>query len=223
MPGQEAADGRGSARRVGSRESDAPRHRAAIQPRRRAEQLMAHLFATTDLERNYRVNLNVIALDGRPRVMGLKELLTEWLQFRKATVRGGCSTGSTRSMRRLHILDGLLIAFLNLDEVIRIIRTRGGAEAGADEALQAVGRAGRGDPRDQAAAPGEARGDEDPRRAAPARRGARRDRQDAEEQGATHPAGARGDRGRCRRSTATTGAPASSSARRRRPSRRARF
>ena len=57
---------------------------------------MAHLFATTDLERSYRVNLNVIGLDGRPRVMGLKALLTEWLEFRSARCAGACSTGSTR-------------------------------------------------------------------------------------------------------------------------------
>ena len=83
---------------------------------------MNHLFATTDLERNYRVNLNIIALDGRPRVMSLKEILGEWLEFRTRRSRGACSTGWRRSSRRLHILDGLLIAFLNLDEVIRIIR-----------------------------------------------------------------------------------------------------
>ena len=86
--------------------------------------LMAHLFATTDLERNYRVNLNVIALDGRPRVMGLKELLLEWLEFRKSTVDPAPEvTASTKLNARLHILDGLLIAYLNLDEVIRIVRT----------------------------------------------------------------------------------------------------
>jgi len=85
--------------------------------------LMAHLFATTDLERNYRVNLNVIALDGRPRVMGLKELLLEWLKFRKATVTRRLNHCLEKLIARLHILDGLLIAYLNLDEVIRIVRT----------------------------------------------------------------------------------------------------
>jgi topoisomerase-4 subunit A len=85
--------------------------------------LMAHLFATTDLERNYRVNLNVIALDGRPRVMGLKALLLEWLEFRKATVTRRLNYRLAKVNARLHILDGLLIAFLNLDEVIRIVRT----------------------------------------------------------------------------------------------------
>jgi topoisomerase-4 subunit A len=85
--------------------------------------LMAHLFATTDLERNYRVNLNVIALDGRPRVMGLKELLLEWLEFRKATVTRRLEHRLAKVGARLHILDGLLVAYLNLDEVIRIVRT----------------------------------------------------------------------------------------------------
>jgi topoisomerase-4 subunit A len=86
------------------------------------EQLMAHLFATTDLERSYRVNINVIALDGRPRVFGLKELLAEWLGYRKETVRRRLQHRLDKVTARLHILDGLLIAFLNLDEVIRIVR-----------------------------------------------------------------------------------------------------
>ncbi|HEY2676844.1 MAG TPA: DNA topoisomerase IV subunit A [Steroidobacteraceae bacterium] len=86
-------------------------------------ELMVHLFATTDLERNYRVNLNVIGLDGRPRVMGLKALLLEWLEFRKATVTRRLKFRHEKLSARLHILDGLLIAFLNLDEVIRIVRT----------------------------------------------------------------------------------------------------
>jgi topoisomerase-4 subunit A len=85
--------------------------------------LMDHLFASTDLERNYRVNLNVIALDGRPRVMGLKQLLLEWLEFRKATVTRRLEHRHQKVSARLHILDGLLIAYLNLDEVIRIVRT----------------------------------------------------------------------------------------------------
>ena len=85
--------------------------------------LMAHLFATTDLERNYRVNLNVIALDGRPRVMGLKSLLLEWLEFRKSTVTRRLRFRHEKLTARLHILDGMLIAYLNLDEVIRIVRT----------------------------------------------------------------------------------------------------
>ncbi len=84
--------------------------------------LMDHLFATTDLERNYRVNLNVIGLDGRPRVRNLKEILTEWLAFRTATVRRRLQYRLDKVEARLHILDGLLVAYLNLDEVIRIIR-----------------------------------------------------------------------------------------------------
>jgi topoisomerase-4 subunit A len=86
------------------------------------EQLMAHLFATTDLERNYRVNINVICLDGRPKVMGLKDLLTEWLEFRLTTVTRRLNFRLEKVQARLHILDGLLIAYLNLDEIIRIIR-----------------------------------------------------------------------------------------------------
>jgi len=86
------------------------------------EQLMAHLFATTDLERTYRVNLNIIGLDGRPKVMGLKFLLEEWLKFRTDTVTRRLSWRLDKVQARLHILDGLLAAYLNLDEVIRIIR-----------------------------------------------------------------------------------------------------
>jgi topoisomerase IV subunit A len=87
------------------------------------EQLMAHLFATTDLERTYRVNLNVIALDGRPKVLGLKDLLSEWLAFRLSTVTKRLQYRLAKVDARLHILAGLLIAYLNLDEVIRIVRT----------------------------------------------------------------------------------------------------
>jgi topoisomerase IV subunit A len=99
--------------------------RIVIEPRSNRvdlAQLMAHLFATTDLERSYRVNLNVIGIDGRPRVMGLKALLSEWLEFRQTTVRRRLQHRLDKVARRLHILDGLLIAYLNLDEVIRIIR-----------------------------------------------------------------------------------------------------
>ena len=87
------------------------------------EQLTAHLFATTDLERSYRVNLNVIARDGRPRVMGLKQLLDEWLSFRVDTVTRRLNYRLDKVNARLHVLDGLLVAFLNLDEVIRIVRS----------------------------------------------------------------------------------------------------
>ncbi len=86
------------------------------------EQLMAHLFATTDLERTYRVNLNIIGLDGRPKVMDLKSLLEEWLKFRFDTVTRRLNWRLDKVNARLHILDGLLAAYLNLDEVIRIIR-----------------------------------------------------------------------------------------------------
>ncbi|HWF98229.1 MAG TPA: DNA topoisomerase IV subunit A [Steroidobacteraceae bacterium] len=85
-------------------------------------EVMNHLFATTDLERNYRVNLNIIGLDGRPRVMGLKDILTEWLDFRIATVTRRLQHRLERVQKRLHILEGLLVVYLNLDEVIRIIR-----------------------------------------------------------------------------------------------------
>jgi topoisomerase-4 subunit A len=86
------------------------------------DEVMQHLFATTDLERSYRVNLNIIGLDGRPRVMGLRDVLTGWLEFRTATVTRRLQFRLDKVNRRLHILDGMLIAFLNLDEVIRIIR-----------------------------------------------------------------------------------------------------
>jgi topoisomerase-4 subunit A len=84
--------------------------------------LMSHLFATTDLERTIRVNLNVIGLDGRPSVRDLKALLGEWLQFRTATVKRRLQHRLAKVEDRLHILEGLLIAYLNIDEVIRIIR-----------------------------------------------------------------------------------------------------
>ena len=87
------------------------------------EQLMGHLFATTDLEKSYRVNLNVIGLDGRPQVKNLRMLLGEWLQFRSDTVTRRLRHRLEKVDRRLHLLAGLLVAFLNLDEVIRIIRT----------------------------------------------------------------------------------------------------
>ena len=86
------------------------------------EQLMSHLFATTSLERTLRVNMNVIALDGRPRMFDLAALLREWLSFRKATVRNRLGHRLQIVRDRLHILDGLLIAYLNIDEVIKIIR-----------------------------------------------------------------------------------------------------
>lgn len=87
-----------------------------------SSELMAHLFATTDLERSYRVNMNIIGLDGRPQVKNLHRLLSEWLEFRIATVRRRLAYRLERILRRLHILEGLLIAYLNIDEVIHIIR-----------------------------------------------------------------------------------------------------
>lgn len=87
------------------------------------EQVMNHLFATTDLEKSYRINLNMIGLDNRPAVKNLLEILSEWLVFRRDTVRRRLNHRLERVLRRLHILDGLLVAFLNIDEVIHIIRT----------------------------------------------------------------------------------------------------
>jgi len=86
------------------------------------EQLMGHLFASTDLERNYRMNMNVIGIDGNPRVKGLVTFLQEWLLFRTDTTRRRLESRLEKVNQRLHILDGLLIAFLNIDEVIKIIR-----------------------------------------------------------------------------------------------------
>ena len=85
--------------------------------------LMAHLFATTDLEKSYRVNMNMIGLDHKPAVKGLLQVLTEWLTFRRTTVTRRLQHRLDKVLSRLHILDGLMIAFLNIDEVIEIIRT----------------------------------------------------------------------------------------------------
>jgi topoisomerase-4 subunit A len=100
------------------------RIRIVVEPKKRADvqQLMLHLFATTDLERNYRVNLNVITLEGKPKVMGLRDLLNEWLLFARRRSRAACSTGSTRSTNACTSSTDCLAAYLNLDEVIRIIR-----------------------------------------------------------------------------------------------------
>jgi topoisomerase-4 subunit A len=88
-----------------------------------ADELMQHLFATTELESSYRVNTNVIGLDGKPSVKDLRTLLTEWLQYRVNTVRRRLQFRLDKVEKRLHLLEGLLVAFLNLDEVIHIIRT----------------------------------------------------------------------------------------------------
>ena len=87
------------------------------------ETLMAHLFATTDLERSYRVNLNIIGLDNKPRVKNLLTILSEWLEFRKQTVKRRLKFRLDKILSRLHILDGLMVAYLNIDEIIHIIRT----------------------------------------------------------------------------------------------------
>ncbi|HET7663275.1 MAG TPA: DNA topoisomerase IV subunit A [Rhodanobacteraceae bacterium] len=87
------------------------------------EQMMQHLNATTDLEKSYRVNLNMIGLDGRPQVKNLKTIIGEWLKFRIDTVTRRLQFRLDKVEKRLHLLEGLRIAFLNLDEVIRIVRT----------------------------------------------------------------------------------------------------
>ncbi|WP_128162052.1 DNA topoisomerase IV subunit A [Vibrio chagasii] len=87
------------------------------------DQLMSHLFASTDLEKNFRVNLNMIGLDSRPQVKGLVQILKEWIEFRRTTVRRRLQHRLDKVLARLHILEGLLVAYLNLDEVIEIIRT----------------------------------------------------------------------------------------------------
>jgi len=87
------------------------------------EQLMSHLFASTDLERTYRVNMNVIGLNGRPQVKNLRMIIKEWLEFRTNTVTRRLQHRLDKVNQRLHLLDGLLIAFLNIDEVIHIVRT----------------------------------------------------------------------------------------------------
>ncbi|MFZ7202016.1 DNA topoisomerase IV subunit A [Avibacterium avium] len=84
--------------------------------------LMAHLFATTDLEKSYRVNMNMIGLDNKPAVKNLLQILTEWLTFRRTTVTRRLQHRLDKVLNRLHILQGLMIAFLNIDEVIAIIR-----------------------------------------------------------------------------------------------------
>ncbi|MCJ8175722.1 DNA topoisomerase IV subunit A [Pseudomonas viridiflava] len=87
------------------------------------DELMQHLFATTELESSYRVNINIIGLDGKPQLKNLKTLLSEWLTFRIGTVRRRLQFRLDKVEHRLHLLDGLLTAYLNLDEVIHIIRT----------------------------------------------------------------------------------------------------
>ena len=88
------------------------------------DQLMLHLFATTDLEKNYRVNMNVIGLNGKPQVKPLIPLLKEWLEFRRQVVVNRLQSRLDKILERLHILEGLLVAYLNIDEVIAIIRSK---------------------------------------------------------------------------------------------------
>ena len=87
------------------------------------EALMSHLFSSTDLQRNYRVNMNMIGVDGRPAVKPLNKILSEWLSFRLVTVRRRLQYRLEKVLARLHILEGLMVAFLNVDEVIHIVRT----------------------------------------------------------------------------------------------------
>ena len=87
------------------------------------DEMMQHLFATTDLEKSYRVNLNMIGLDGRPQVKNLKQILNEWLRFRQDTVTKRLQHRLAKVERRLHLIEALRVAFLNLDEVIRIVRS----------------------------------------------------------------------------------------------------
>jgi topoisomerase-4 subunit A len=87
------------------------------------DEMMQHLFATTDLEKSFRINLNMIGLDGKPQVKNLKQILNEWLRFRQETVTRRLRHRLEKVERRLHMLEALRIAFLNLDEVIRIVRS----------------------------------------------------------------------------------------------------
>jgi len=85
--------------------------------------IMSHLYSTTDLEKNYRVNFNMIGIDKRPQVKDILSLLKEWIQFRTETVRRRLQFRLDKILDRMHILEGLLVAFLNIDEVIKIVRT----------------------------------------------------------------------------------------------------
>jgi topoisomerase-4 subunit A len=85
--------------------------------------MMLHLFATTDLQKSYQVNMNIIGLEGKPKVYSLKEILVEWLKFRRTTVVNRINSRLEKVNARLHLIEGLFIAILNIDEVIRIIRT----------------------------------------------------------------------------------------------------
>ncbi|HJL65849.1 MAG: DNA topoisomerase IV subunit A [Arenicellales bacterium] len=116
--------------------------RLVIEPRSNRvdlDELMSHLFATTDLERTHRVNMNMVGLDRRPRVYNLRQLLKEWLGFRTEMVRRRLQFRFDRVIDRLHILDGLLIAFVNIDEVIHIIRNEDKPKAALIERFDLTG------------------------------------------------------------------------------------
>ena len=140
--------------------------------------LMSHLFATTDLERNYRVNLNMIGLSGRPQVKDLRSILDEWLQFRTETVRRRLQHRLERVLDRLHVLEGLLVAYLNIDEVIAIIRREDEPKPVLMGPFRHHGPAGRSDPGAQVTPPGAPGGDEAARRAGGAGKGAQHPRED---------------------------------------------
>lgn len=126
---------------------------------------MNHLFATTDLEKSYRINLNMIGLDGRPAVKNLLEILSEWLVFRRDTVRRRLNHRLEKVLKRLHILEGLLVAFLNIDEVIEIIRTEDEPKPALMSRFGIQRNQGGGDSGIKTAPPRQTGRDEDPRRA----------------------------------------------------------
>ncbi len=129
------------------------------------EQVMNHLFATTDLEKSYRINLNMIGLDGRPAVKNLLEILSEWLVFRRDTVRRRLNHRLEKVLKRLHILEGLLVAFLNIDEVIEIIRTEDEPKPALMSRFGISETRGGSDSGIKTAPPRQTGRDEDPRRA----------------------------------------------------------
>ncbi len=101
--------------------------RIVIEPRSNridTDELMTHLFATTDLERSYRINLNMIGTNGRPQVKDLLTVLNEWLAFRLETVTRRLAFRLEQVQARLHLLDGFIIAYLNIDKIIQIIREK---------------------------------------------------------------------------------------------------
>ena len=130
-----------------------------------AEAVMQHLFATTDLEKTYRVNMNMIGINGRPQVKSLPQILGEWLQFRTDTTRKRLQFRLDKVLQRLHILEGYLIAFLNIDEVIRIIRFEEEPKAKLIERFKLIRDAGRSHSRIEIAPSRQARRNENSRRA----------------------------------------------------------